>query len=90
MLRARHADDVKDTVDVEIVLGDTVRIGTDDMVMSTVSAGVLNHGSSKVKVIATKIDVSSIALKILLELKSGCRLYLMINWHNVLVVSTMR
>jgi hypothetical protein len=57
MLRARHADDVKDTVDVEIVLGDTVRIGTDDVVMSTARAGILNHGSSRVKVIATKIDV---------------------------------
>ena len=57
MLRARHAEDVKDTVDVEIILGDTVRIGTDDIVMSTARAGILNHGSSKVKVVATKIDV---------------------------------
>jgi hypothetical protein len=57
MLRARHADDVKDTVDVEIILGDTVRIGTDDIVMSTARSGILNHGASKVKVIATKIDV---------------------------------
>ncbi|KAF2819433.1 hypothetical protein CC86DRAFT_432039 [Ophiobolus disseminans] len=59
MLRARHAEDVKDTVDVEIILGDTVRIGTDDMVMSTARAGILNHGASKVKVIATKIDMLS-------------------------------
>ncbi|KAF2027578.1 hypothetical protein EK21DRAFT_91371 [Setomelanomma holmii] len=57
MLRAKHADEVKDSVDVEIILGDTVRIGTDDLVMSTARAGILNHGPSKVKVIATKIDV---------------------------------
>ncbi|KAH7067835.1 hypothetical protein FB567DRAFT_585403 [Paraphoma chrysanthemicola] len=58
MLRAKHADEIKDSVDVEIVLGDTVRIGTDDMVISTVRSGILNHGASKVKVIATKIDCS--------------------------------
>ncbi|KAG9189641.1 hypothetical protein G6011_06509 [Alternaria panax] len=56
MSRARHADEIKDTVDVEIILGDTVRIGTDEMVISTARAGVLNHGASKVKVVATKID----------------------------------
>lgn len=57
MMRARHADEIKDTVDVEIVLGDTSRIGTDEMVISTARAGILNHGASKVKVVATKIDV---------------------------------
>lgn len=57
MSRARHADEVKDTVDVEIILGDTVRIGTDEMVISNARAGVLNHGASNVKVVATKIDV---------------------------------
>ncbi|KAL1796404.1 hypothetical protein ACET3X_004944 [Alternaria dauci] len=56
MSRARHADEIKDSVDVEIILGDTVRIGTDEMVISTARAGVLNHGASKVKVVATKID----------------------------------
>ncbi|KAI4647068.1 uncharacterized protein J4E78_009040 [Alternaria triticimaculans] len=56
MSRARHADEVKDTVDVEIILGDTVRIGTDEMVISNARAGVLNHGASNVKVVATKID----------------------------------
>ncbi|KAF1831454.1 hypothetical protein BDW02DRAFT_606538 [Decorospora gaudefroyi] len=59
MSRARHADAIKDTVDMEIVLGDTVRIGTDEMVISTARAGVINHGVSKVKVVATKIDVIS-------------------------------
>ncbi|KAH8724226.1 hypothetical protein GQ44DRAFT_760353 [Phaeosphaeriaceae sp. PMI808] len=59
MSRTRHADAVKDSVDVEIILGDTVRIGTDDMIMSTARAGILNHGPSNVKVLATKIDVIS-------------------------------
>lgn len=59
MLRARHADEVKDTVDVEIVLGDTGRIGTNALVISTAHAGVLNHGAARVKVVATKIDVST-------------------------------
>lgn len=62
MSRTRHADEVKDTVDVEIVLGDTVRIGTDEVVISTVRAGLLNHGAHKVKVVATKIDVSDLDL----------------------------
>lgn len=57
MSRVRHADEVKDSVDVEIVLGDTGRIVTDEVVINAARAGVLNHGASKVKVIATKIDV---------------------------------
>ncbi|KAH7374324.1 hypothetical protein BKA66DRAFT_534116 [Pyrenochaeta sp. MPI-SDFR-AT-0127] len=59
MSRARHADEVKDNVDVEIILCDTARIGTDEMLISTARSGVLNHGPSKVKVVATKIDVMS-------------------------------
>ncbi|KAI8942139.1 hypothetical protein NX059_000229 [Plenodomus lindquistii] len=59
MSRAKHADEVKDSVDVEIVLGDTDRIGTNEMVISTARAGVLNHGASKVKVVTTKIDILS-------------------------------
>jgi hypothetical protein len=90
MLRARHADDVKDGVDVEIVLGDTVRIGTDDVVMSTVRAGVLNHGSSKVKVVATKIDVSNANCTVRLVLTKFRRLSLMTSWRNVQVEFTTR
>jgi hypothetical protein len=60
MSRARHADEIKDTVDVEIVLGDTVRIGSDETLISHARAGVLNHGATKFKVIATKIDVSTL------------------------------
>jgi hypothetical protein len=62
MSRARRADEIKDTVDVEIILGDTVRIGTDEMVISAARAGVLNHGVSKVKVVASKIDVCALVV----------------------------
>ncbi|KAL5117630.1 hypothetical protein ACEQ8H_004523 [Pleosporales sp. CAS-2024a] len=56
MLRARHADGIKDSVDVEIILADTIRIATDDFVISNARAGLLNHGADKVKIVATKID----------------------------------
>lgn len=55
--RARHADEIKDMVDVEIIVADTIRISTDDIVISNVRAAVLNHGLSNVKLVATKIDV---------------------------------
>lgn len=72
MLRARHIDEIKDMVDVEIVLGDTVRIGTDEKVISAARAGALNHGYSKVKVVTTKIDVrfSGPLIRIILLTKS--------------------
>jgi hypothetical protein len=56
--RTRHADDVKDTVDVEVILADTIRITTDDLVINHVRAAALNHGMAMVKIVATKIDVS--------------------------------
>lgn len=59
MSRVRHIDEVKDTVDVELVLGDTVRIGTDKSVINAARSGAHNHGYSNVKVVTTKIDVSS-------------------------------
>jgi hypothetical protein len=43
------------------------------MVMSTARAGVLNHGASKVKVVATKIDVSLEAIRtVLSDQHPGC------------------
>lgn len=57
VLRARHADEVKDIVDVEIILADTIRIATDDLVISNARAAALNHGAAMVKLVATKIDV---------------------------------
>ncbi len=58
MSRTRHIDEVKDDVDVQIILGDTVRIGTDETVIRSARAAILNLGVSNVKVVATKIDVS--------------------------------
>jgi hypothetical protein len=58
MLRARHADAIKDTVDIECILADTIRIATDDLVISKARAAVLTHGAARVKIVATKIDVS--------------------------------
>ena len=60
--RSRHADDVKDTVDVEVILADTIRIATDDMVINHARAAALNHGMTMVKLVATKIDVSSFSM----------------------------
>lgn len=57
MSRTRHAEEVRDAVDVEIILADTGRIVTDEMVISLGRAGILHHGTSKVKIVATKIDV---------------------------------
>lgn len=54
--RNRHADEIKDTVDVEFIVADTIRIATDDAVINNARSAVLNHGAAKVKLIATKID----------------------------------
>jgi hypothetical protein len=56
--RTRHADEIKDSVDVLIVLADTIRITTDDSFISKVRGGILTHGVDRVKLVATKIDVS--------------------------------
>ncbi|OAL48292.1 hypothetical protein IQ07DRAFT_681710 [Pyrenochaeta sp. DS3sAY3a] len=58
MLRARHIDEVKDTVDVEIILGDTARIVTDKRVINATRAGALNRGFSKVKVVLSDNQLS--------------------------------
>lgn len=57
--RARHADEIKDSVDVEIIVGNTDRIGTNDMLLSMVRASIMNHGASNTKVVATHIDAST-------------------------------
>ncbi|KAJ4346030.1 hypothetical protein N0V95_005763 [Ascochyta clinopodiicola] len=54
--RARHAEDIKDTVDVEIILADTIRLCSDDKVINSVRAAVAHHGAANVKIVATKID----------------------------------
>jgi hypothetical protein len=56
--RVRHAEEIKDTVDVEIILADTIRITSDDKVINSARAAIAHHGASNVKLVATKIDVS--------------------------------
>ncbi|KAF9691614.1 hypothetical protein EKO04_010401 [Ascochyta lentis] len=57
--RVRHAEEIKDTVDVEIILADTIRIASDDKVISSARAAVAHHGAANVKMVATKIDAIS-------------------------------
>ncbi|KAF2650093.1 hypothetical protein K491DRAFT_761961 [Lophiostoma macrostomum CBS 122681] len=57
--RTRYADQIKDTVDVEMILGDTIRIATDDMVINNARSAAINHGMGHVKLVATKIDAIS-------------------------------
>ncbi|KAF3036845.1 hypothetical protein E8E12_007724 [Didymella heteroderae] len=54
--RVRHAEEIKDNVDVELILADIIRIHSDDKVINTARAAVAHHGPANVKVITTKID----------------------------------
>lgn len=58
--RVHHAKEIKDTVDVEIILADTIRIASDVKVINSARAAVAHHGVANVKLVATKIDVSKI------------------------------
>ncbi|KAF2638562.1 hypothetical protein P280DRAFT_499892 [Massarina eburnea CBS 473.64] len=55
-MRARHAEEVKDTVDSELILADTIRIATDDTVINNAHAAMTLRGAEHVKIVATKID----------------------------------
>ncbi|KAF2751527.1 hypothetical protein M011DRAFT_523486 [Sporormia fimetaria CBS 119925] len=55
--RTRYIEGIKAIVDVEIIAADTIRIASEDVVITNVQAAALNHGLSNVKVVATKIDV---------------------------------
>jgi hypothetical protein len=55
--RVRHAEEIKDSVDVEVILADTIRIASDDMFINSARAAVAHHGASNVKLVTTKIDV---------------------------------
>ncbi|KAH7115028.1 hypothetical protein B0J11DRAFT_594182 [Dendryphion nanum] len=59
VFRTRHSDEIKDTVDVELIVADTIRIATDDAVISSARSAMMNHGASGVKLVATKTDVIS-------------------------------
>jgi hypothetical protein len=55
--RECHAEQVKNTVDVEIILADTARIASDHLVINAARAAVAHHGATNAKLVATKIDV---------------------------------
>ncbi|KAI1541597.1 hypothetical protein PtrSN001C_004461 [Pyrenophora tritici-repentis] len=54
--RVQHAKQIKDTVDVEMILADTIRIASDDKVINSTRAAIAHHGQTNVKVLGTKID----------------------------------
>jgi hypothetical protein len=57
--RARHAEDIKDSADVLLILANTDRIATNNPVHKTMQNYILNRGSyNRVKLVATQIDVS--------------------------------
>lgn len=56
--RARHVEEINDDVDVVMILTDTIRITSEDQLVKQIRAAVAHHGASKVKIVATKIDVS--------------------------------
>lgn len=60
--RARHVEAINDDVDVVMILTDTVGIASDDRLVAHIQAAVAHHGASKVKIVATKIDVSIVTL----------------------------
>jgi hypothetical protein len=55
MERVRHADEVKDRVDVEILLADTIRIASDDVVINNARAAAAIRGAESVKLVATRL-----------------------------------
>jgi hypothetical protein len=60
--RARHVEEINDEVDVVMILTDTIRITSEDKLVNQIRAAVAHHGASKVKIVATKIDVSIVTL----------------------------
>lgn len=50
-------------MEVEIILSDTIRVSTDEKLINRARAAVAHHGAANVKVVTTKIDVSTIRLE---------------------------
>jgi hypothetical protein len=50
---------MNDNVDVVLVLTDTIRITSEDKLVNQIRAAVALHSASKVKIVATKIDVGN-------------------------------
>lgn len=56
--KTRHADEVRDTVDLEIILVDKARIETEDVAINKMRVALQNRGVENVIIVATKTDVS--------------------------------
>lgn len=57
MSRSRRAEEIKDTADILMVLGNTERIATTDTSLNIAENCIINRGFDKVKLVATQIDV---------------------------------
>ncbi|KAJ4986398.1 hypothetical protein SVAN01_08090 [Stagonosporopsis vannaccii] len=57
--RVRHAEEIKDTVDVEFILADIIRFASEDKVINSARAAIAHHGAANVKLVTTKIDAFS-------------------------------
>lgn len=55
--KARHAEEVRDTVDFEMILVDTARIETDSTANNNIRQALRARGPERVVVVATKIDL---------------------------------
>ena len=58
--KVRHADEIRDHVDIEIIFVDTARITTEDTAINNVRSAIQNRGVNGVIIVATKVDVSII------------------------------
>ncbi|KAF2112543.1 hypothetical protein BDV96DRAFT_664124 [Lophiotrema nucula] len=54
--KSRHADEIKDTVDMEMIFIDTSRITTENTAINKVREAIHNRGANGVIIIATKVD----------------------------------
>ncbi|KAJ4294178.1 hypothetical protein N0V90_007868 [Kalmusia sp. IMI 367209] len=54
--RARHAEELRNTVDILFVLADTLRIKDEHQVINTMRDCMKSRGTDKVRLVATKID----------------------------------
>jgi hypothetical protein len=57
LAKTRHADEIKDDADVEIILADTDRIVDNAMFIANIKAAYQNRDAKGVMIIVTKIDV---------------------------------
>jgi hypothetical protein len=59
LAKSRHADEIKDSADLEIILADTMRIATEATTIDSIRAALQNRGAHNVLITTTKTDVSN-------------------------------